>query len=92
LLSATACSVLTEFRARLLADGQTERLLGLMLDRLWERGLLARAGASAPTRPMSTWRCATFTGCKQVIETLRAALEALAVVAPAWLGGLIPRD
>jgi hypothetical protein len=32
--------VLTEFRARLLADGQTERLLGLMLGRLRERGLL----------------------------------------------------
>jgi hypothetical protein len=29
---------------------------------------------------------------EQVIETLRAALEALAVVAPAWLGGLIPRE
>src|SRR6266511_3725944 len=31
-------------------------------------------------------------GCKQIIETLRAVLEALAVVAPAWLGGMIPRD
>src|SRR6266508_3621099 len=41
---------------------------------------------------MSTWRSVTFTGCKQVIETLRAALEALAVVAPAWLGGLVSRD
>jgi hypothetical protein len=39
---------------------------------------------------MSTWQRATCTGCKQVIETLRAALEALAVVAPAWLAGLIP--
>jgi hypothetical protein len=29
---------------------------------------------------------------EQVIETLRAALEALAVVAPAWLGGLIPPE
>jgi hypothetical protein len=29
---------------------------------------------------------------EQVIETLRAALEALAVVAPAWLGGVIPRE
>jgi hypothetical protein len=34
----------------------------------------------------------TCTGCKQVIETLRAALEALAVVAPAWLGELIPPE
>jgi hypothetical protein len=34
----------------------------------------------------------TCTGCKQVIETLRAALEALAILAPAWLGGLIPPE
>ena len=37
-------SVLTEFRARLLADGQAERLLTLMLDRLRERGLLHGGG------------------------------------------------
>jgi hypothetical protein len=29
---------------------------------------------------------------EQVIETLRAALEALAVVAPSWLAGLIPPE
>jgi hypothetical protein len=29
---------------------------------------------------------------EQVIETLRAALEALAVVAPAWLAGLVPPE
>jgi hypothetical protein len=29
---------------------------------------------------------------EQVIRTLRAALEALAVVAPAWLGGLLPHQ
>jgi transposase len=55
-------SVLTEFRARLLADGQTERLLGLLLDRLRERDLLARVGASAPTPPTSVWRSVTCTG------------------------------
>jgi transposase len=36
--------VLCEFRARLLADGQTERLLMLMLIRLRERGLLGGGG------------------------------------------------
>jgi hypothetical protein len=29
---------------------------------------------------------------EQVIETLRAALAALAVVAPSWLAGLIPPE
>lgn len=37
-------SVLTEFRTRLLADGQAERLLTLMLERLRERGLLDKGG------------------------------------------------
>ena len=37
-------SVLTEFRARLLADGQAGRLLELMLARLRERGLLHGGG------------------------------------------------
>src|SRR6266545_5976604 len=37
-------SVLTEFRARLLVDGQTERLLTLLLARLRERGLLGKGG------------------------------------------------
>jgi transposase len=55
-------SVLTEFRGRLLADGQTERLLTLLLDRLRERGLRHGGGVSAPTPPMSAWRCATCTG------------------------------
>jgi transposase len=55
-------SVLPEFRTRLLADGQAERLLTLMLARLRERGLLRGVGASAPTPPTSTWPCATCTG------------------------------
>jgi integrase len=65
----------SEFRARLLADGQAERLLGLLLDRLRERGLLGKgAGERAPTPPTSTWRSATCTGCKQVIDqAVRAA-------------------
>jgi Transposase domain (DUF772) len=50
------------------------------------------AGASAPTPPTSTWRCATCTGWSRSPGTLRAALEALAVVAPAWLGAVIPPE
>jgi transposase len=43
-------SELTEFRARLLADGQAERLLTLMLDRLRERGLLRGGGRQRTNR------------------------------------------
>ena len=85
-------SVLTEFRARLLADGQTERLLTLMLDRLRERGLLRGRGRQRTDATHVYMAVRDLHRLEQVIETLRAALEALAVVAPAWLGGLIPRE
>jgi transposase len=85
-------SVLTEFRARLLADGQTERLLTLMLDRLRERGLLAGGGRQRTDATHVRMAVRDLHRLEPVIETLRAALEALAVVAPAWLGGLIPPE
>ena len=85
-------SVLTEFRARLLADGQTERLLTLLLDRLRERGLLGKGGRQRTDATHVHMAVRDLHRLEQVIETLRAALEALAVVAPAWLGGLIPRE
>jgi transposase len=64
-------SVLTEFRARLLADGQAERLLTLMLDRLGERGLLqggGRQGTDATHLPMAVRDRHRL---EQVIETPR---------------------
>jgi IS5 family transposase len=85
-------SVLSEFRARLLADGQAERLLTLMLDRLRERGLLRGGGRQRTDATHVHMAVRDLHRLEQVIETLRAALEALAVVAPAWLGGLIPRE
>jgi transposase len=85
-------SVLTEFRARLLADGQTERLLRLLLDRLRERGLLSKGGRQRTDATHVHMAVRDLHRLEQVIETLRAALEALAVMAPAWLDGLIPRE
>jgi transposase len=85
-------SVRTEFRARLLADGQTERLLTLMLVGLRERGLLGKGGRQRTDATHVHMAVRDLHRLEQVIETLRAALEALAVVAPAWLGGLIPHD
>jgi transposase len=85
-------SVLTEFRARLLADGQTERLLGLLLDRLRERGLLGKGGRQRTDATHVHMAVRDLHRLEQVIETLRAALEALAVVAPVWLDGLLPPE
>jgi transposase len=85
-------SVLTEFRARLLADGQAERLLTLMLDRLRERGLLQGGGRQRTDATHVRMAARDLHRLEQVIETLRAALEALAIVAPSWLGGQIPPE
>jgi transposase len=78
-------SVRTEFRARLLADDQTERLLTLMLERLREHGLLRAGGRQRTDATHVHMAVRDLHRLEQVIETLRAALEALSVVAPAWL-------
>jgi transposase len=84
--------VLTEFRARLLSNGQAERLLTLMLARLRERGLLRGDGRQRTDATHVYMAVRDLHRLEQVIETLRAALEALAVVAPSWLAGLIPPE
>src|SRR5919201_1225909 len=45
---------------------------------------------SAPTPPTCWRRCGSPDRLELVTETLRAALEALAVVAPGWLHGFLP--
>jgi transposase len=85
-------SVLTEFRARLLADGQAERLLTLVLARLRERDLLREGGRQRTDATHVYMAVRDLHRLEQVTETLRAALEALAVVAPSWLAGLLPPE
>src|SRR4029450_6530298 len=61
-----------------------------MLDRLRERGLLVRGGRqrTAATHVLAAVR--ELNRLELVTETLRAALEALAVAAPGWLQGFVP--
>jgi transposase len=80
-------SVLTEFRARLLADGQAERLLTLMLDRLGECGLLHGGGRQRTDATHVRMAVRDLHRLEQVIETLRAALEAWrSWRRPGWAG------
>jgi hypothetical protein len=83
-------SVLSEFRARLAADDQAERLLGQMLARLRERGLLIRGGRQRPDATHVLAAVRELNRLELVTETLRAALEALAAAAPAWLQAVVP--
>ncbi len=78
-------TVLHGFRARLLAGGAEQQLLETVLAHLKERGLVKARGRQrtdsthvvAAVRAMNRLEC--------VGETLRAALNVLAAVAPQWL-------
>ena len=84
-------SALREFRARLVAGDPAERLLHRMLDRLWERDLLASGRQRIDaTQVLAAVR--ELNRLELVTETLRAALEALATVAPTWLEGVVPEQ
>src|SRR4051795_3025445 len=85
-------SVLCEFRSRLLAGGAEERLLGKLLDACQARGLLKARGRQRTdsTRVLASIRA--LNRLELVGETLRAALNELATVAPDWLRGVAPRD
>jgi transposase len=85
-------SVLSEFRARLLADGQTALLLDRMLDRLREQGLLVPGGRQRTDATHVLAAVRELNRLELVTETMRAALEALAVAAPTWLTSFVPDD
>ena len=81
-------SGLSEFRARLVAGGAEPLLLDAMLERFKDRGLVKARGKQ---RTASTHVLAAVHDLhllERVAETLRAALDDLAAVAPGWLRGI----
>src|ERR687893_2171102 len=78
-------SVLTEFRARLVAGGAEPLLLDTMLERFKARGLVKARGKQRTdsTYVLAAVRDLSF--LELVAETLRAALDDLAAVVPDWL-------
>src|SRR5687768_5545157 len=78
-------SVLCEFRARLLAGGQEQSLLDAMLERLRERGLIKTRGQQRTDSTHVLAAVRTLNRLEFVGETLRAALNAVALSAPTWL-------
>ena len=85
-------SVLSEFRGRLIAGGQEEILLQTMLDRFKEKKLLKQRGKQRTdsTHILAAVRC--LNQLELVHETLRQALNDLAVQAPAWLKRQVNTD
>jgi transposase len=83
-------SVLCEFRARLVSGEAEPRLLDRLLTLCRERGLLKARGRQRTdsTHVLAAIRVLNRLEC--VGETLRHALNSLAVVAPDWLQALAP--
>lgn len=82
-------SVLSEFRARLVAGGAEERLLDLMLNAFSERKLLKRRGRQRTDSTGVVGAIRVLNRLELVGETLRHALNVLAEVAPNWLKGIM---
>ncbi len=85
-------SILTDFRQRLLAHEAQDRLLEPILQVCRQQGWLKAGGKQ---RTDSTWVIANVRGLSSlegVGESLRAALNEIAEVAPDWLLGVVSPD
>jgi transposase len=85
-------SVLCEFRARLVAGTAEQRLLDRLLTLARERGLLKARGRQRTDSTHVLAAIHVLNRLECVGETLRQALNSLAVVAPDWLRGQVPAD
>lgn len=82
-------SVLSEFRSRLVAAGQEQMILDLLLGKLKGLGLLAAGGAQRTDSTHVLGRIRDLNRLELAGESVRAALEGLAAAAPGWLAGVI---
>ena len=83
-------SVLSEFRDRLLAGSAEEPLLDKLLERCRALGLLKARGQQRTDSTHVLAAIRVMNRLELVAETRRAALNALATVAPDWLQALAP--
>ena len=83
-------SVLSEFRDRLLAGSAEELLLDKLLERCRALGLLKARGQQRTDSTHVLAAIRVMNRLELVAETLRAALNTLATVAPVWLQALAP--
>jgi transposase len=85
-------SVLSEFRRRLLASGPAQGLLDALLEHLKARGVLKARGRQRTDSTHVLAAVRAINRLEVVGETLRAALNSLAVVAPQWLQAQLAPD
>jgi transposase len=82
-------SVLCEFRARVVAHGLEQRVLDLLLDALAERDLVGAGGRQRTDSTHVIGAVRDLNRLELAGESVRAAVEALAVAAPGWLPTVI---
>lgn len=82
-------SVFSEFRSRLVAGELTSVALDALLERLSGLGLVKAGGRQRTDSPHVLGAIRAVNRLEVAGETLRAALEALAVAAPDWLSRVI---
>jgi len=85
-------SVLSEFRSRLIKGGLEEVFLTTLLSICQERGLLKERGKQRTDSTHIEAAIRTLNRIECVGETLRAALNSLAVVVPDWLRARVPQE
>jgi transposase len=83
-------TVLSEFRSRLVAGGAELLLLDTLLQHLQEQGLVKARGRQRTDSTHVLAAVRVLNRLERVGETLRAALNELATVAPEWLQALAP--
>lgn len=85
-------SVLSQFRTRLVEHDLQPMVLDMLLERLVEAGLVKSRGRQRTDATHVVAAVRDLNRLEMVGETLRAALEALAVAAPAWLAGHVDAE
>ncbi len=85
-------SILCEFRARLVAGHAEMRLLETVLAACEQRGWLKARGRQRTDSTHVLTAARALNRLELVAETLRAALNTLATVAPDWLASKVPGD
>lgn len=85
-------SVLTEFRQRLVTGSLEQELLDTMLGVLSEHGLLNERGKQRTDSTHVVAAVRDLNRLETVGETIRAALNIVATVAPEWLQQIAPPD
>jgi transposase len=85
-------SVLSEFRTRLLDGGGEAVLLEKLLERCRGLGLVKAGGKQRTDATYVLAAIRSLNRLELVAETMRAALNELATIAPVWLSSVAPRD